>query len=275
MQKSYLLKNLQFSLLVATGLIHLAIPYIAHAQTPTRAVAGSPAAEQDAASQRGANGLHGGRGGFGGSGGRFGPGQYPIYRMPSSEVEENKKAATAADHYLNARILLLRALEEFEDGRKLASPEMFVDSEEWRSAIVARASDLNRVVDPKPRLTRSGVRYKENPALIKRKAERLPRGDDSAKDHNMYGEHEWEIEQEDKRLRGELPDTEKAKIRKKSQAQKIKEKQKKSLAAKKSMKPVSTPVVEDAKAADEKLNDAIEQVLKERLKELEREPAKD
>ena len=77
-----------------------------------------------------------------------------------------ERAAAATAHYARARALLVEALSEFEHASRIANPDVLVDSQRWRRSIVSRAEDLNRVLDPKPRVTRSGVRMKANSRLI-------------------------------------------------------------------------------------------------------------
>ena len=101
--------------------------------------------------------------------------------------EERNSAAVA--HYARARSLLVEAVREFESGRELARPDMFFDGDSWRTNIVSRAEDLNRVLDPKPRVTRSGVTFRANPALIKREKEVRPLGN-SAPQTSSYSEEQ-------------------------------------------------------------------------------------
>ena len=79
-----------------------------------------------------------------------------------------ERSAVAIGHYARARTLLREALSEFEEGRKVARPDLFLDPEDWRAGVISRAEELNRLLDPQPRVTRSGATYKTEPALIKR-----------------------------------------------------------------------------------------------------------
>lgn len=77
-----------------------------------------------------------------------------------------ERAEAARGHYARARTLLVEALAEFERGRRIARPDILLDPEEWRLSVVSRTEELNRVLDPQPRVTRSGTRFKANPLLI-------------------------------------------------------------------------------------------------------------
>jgi hypothetical protein len=83
-----------------------------------------------------------------------------------------ERSAAAVGHYARARALLTQALIEFEEGRKLARPDLLLDPEEWRTSVVSRAEELNRVLDPQPRVTRSGARFEATPELIRKEGEK-------------------------------------------------------------------------------------------------------
>jgi hypothetical protein len=67
---------------------------------------------------------------------------------------------------------------------------MLIDPEEWRISIVSRTEELNRILDPKPIVTREGVRFHANPLLIRRERERTPRPDEMARDNSYQGEED-------------------------------------------------------------------------------------
>ena len=113
---------------------------------------------------------------------------FQIAILPSiaeqSSTEERTDAAIG--HYAKSRALLVEALEEFETARKLARPDLLIDPEEWRISVISRAEELNRILDPQPRITRSGTRFQANNRLVRRISKRdvnpLPL------DSNSYGE---------------------------------------------------------------------------------------
>jgi len=90
--------------------------------------------------------------------------------------------------------MLVEALQEFEQGRKLARPDMLLDTEEWRISIISRTEELNRLIDPKPRVTRSGVRFRANARMVRRESQRLPEVSDGAKASNSYAEEQHKTE---------------------------------------------------------------------------------
>lgn len=85
----------------------------------------------------------------------------------AQEYASTDRSSAALGHYARARSMLVEALAEFEEGRRLASPDMLIDSDLWRLNIVSRTEELNRVIDPKPRVTRNGIRFDENPRQIR------------------------------------------------------------------------------------------------------------
>ena len=110
-----------------------------------------------------------------------------------------QRSVAALGHYARARSLLVEALAEFEQGRKNARPDMLVDPEEWRLSLISRTEELNRLIDPKPRVTRAGVQFRANKALIRRERDRLPAVPDGAQDRNTYGEEQRRRELQDTR----------------------------------------------------------------------------
>lgn len=78
----------------------------------------------------------------------------------SAEVyASSDKMKVATGHYARARAMLVEALAEFDHAASMASPDMLLDSEEWRLSVISRTEELNRVLDPKPRVSRHGVRF--------------------------------------------------------------------------------------------------------------------
>lgn len=120
--------------------------------------------------------------------------QVAAFSVGASEAQAQQQYASknrtsaALGHYARARAMLVEALAEFEQGRKYARPDMLLDPEEWRLSIVSRTEELNRVIDPRPRVTRAGVQFRANKMLIRRERDRLPAVTDGAQDSNNYGE---------------------------------------------------------------------------------------
>jgi len=80
-------------------------------------------------------------------------------------VNGSERETVAIGHFARARALLIEALAEFEKGKAISDPSLIIDTERWRGSIVLRAEELNRVVAPKPRITRQGISYGANSQL--------------------------------------------------------------------------------------------------------------
>lgn len=74
----------------------------------------------------------------------------------------------AMGHYSRARAMLIEALAEFDEGIKSANPDLLVNSEKWRLSVISRTEDLNKLLDPKPRVSRHGARFKASPLKVRR-----------------------------------------------------------------------------------------------------------
>lgn len=92
---------------------------------------------------------------------------------------------TALGHYARSRAMLVEALAEFEQARKIARPDMLIDPEEWRLSVISRTEELNRILDPKPRVTRGGAVFRANKLLIRRERQRPAAVENGAKDNNV------------------------------------------------------------------------------------------
>lgn len=77
-----------------------------------------------------------------------------------------EELAEAAGHYARARALLIAAVNEFDRGRKVAKPDDLIEPAKWRSSLLDRAEDLERLLDPQPRVTKGGVRFEADPRLL-------------------------------------------------------------------------------------------------------------
>ncbi len=115
-------------------------------------------------------------------------GAVPMAQAQDYASVERRNAAIG--YYSRARALMVEALAEFEQGRKYAQPDLLIDTEEWRLTTITLTEQLNRVIDPKPRVTKDGVIFRANPRLIRREKHRLPPVPDGAQDSNIYGEQQ-------------------------------------------------------------------------------------
>lgn len=77
-----------------------------------------------------------------------------------------EQAAEAVAHYARSRALLVAALNEFDQARKLARPDELLDPVKWRNTLIDRAEDLERVLDPQPRATKGGIRFAPDSRLM-------------------------------------------------------------------------------------------------------------
>lgn len=83
--------------------------------------------------------------------------------LGSAGQEETTEAVA---HFARSRALLIAALNEFDRGRKIASPSDLLDPVQWRNTLIDRAEDLDRVLDPQPRATKGGIKFEADPRLL-------------------------------------------------------------------------------------------------------------
>ncbi len=74
--------------------------------------------------------------------------------------------AAASGHFARARSLLIEAVREFDRGNKIANPDALLDSKRWRISLIDRAEEIERVLDPQPRVSNSGVKFNANKELL-------------------------------------------------------------------------------------------------------------
>lgn len=79
---------------------------------------------------------------------------------------QGESLATAVGHYARTRALLNEAIREFDRGLALADPDTLLDVQRWRATLVERAQELEKVLDPQPRATRSGVKFNADKRLL-------------------------------------------------------------------------------------------------------------
>jgi len=111
----------------------------------------------------------------------------PALAQKTQYASERRKQASVG-YYSRARTMLVEALEEYEQGRRYARPDLLHDPEEFRLTLISLTEQLNRLVEPRARITRDGVRFQANPRMIRRQSKRSPVVKDGAKDANDYGE---------------------------------------------------------------------------------------
>lgn len=74
--------------------------------------------------------------------------------------------AEAVAHYARSRALLVKAITEFDKARSLAKPDELLDATKWRNTLIDRAEDLEKVLDPQPRVTRGGIYFEADSRLL-------------------------------------------------------------------------------------------------------------
>jgi hypothetical protein len=95
-------------------------------------------------------------------------GSAPADTEPTIRIEraQGERLAQAIGHYARARSLLIAAIREFDAGAKLASPQSLLDVTTFRHTLLDRAEDLERILDPQPRVNRGGVRFEADSRLL-------------------------------------------------------------------------------------------------------------
>ena len=100
------------------------------------------------------------------------PGTAPLQQakanVPSTGIEraDGERLATAVGYYSRARAHLLEALRSFDEARRYADPSVLIDTEEWRSTLISRAEELERVMSPQPRASKGGVKFPSASQLL-------------------------------------------------------------------------------------------------------------
>ena len=84
----------------------------------------------------------------------------------SIERASGGRLSTAVAHYGRARMYLLAAIREFDQGMKSANANTLLDTGKFRTTLVNRAKELEHVLDPQPRASNSGVTFSPDPRLI-------------------------------------------------------------------------------------------------------------
>jgi len=77
-------------------------------------------------------------------------------------------ASAATGHYARSRTMLIAAINEFDKGYRIARPDALINSAAWRASLIDRAEELERLLDPQPRVTERGSRFSPDPRLMGR-----------------------------------------------------------------------------------------------------------
>ncbi len=78
----------------------------------------------------------------------------------------NEELSAGMGHFARARSLLVAAINEFDAGLKVVNPEALLDVKGFRGSLLERAGELERVLDPQPRVSRAGVAYEPDSRLL-------------------------------------------------------------------------------------------------------------
>ena len=82
------------------------------------------------------------------------------------ENAPREKVSKAVAHYARARSLLIAAINEFDAGDKFANAYAILESKAWRSTLIERARELERVTDPQPQAHRGGIAFGADTRLL-------------------------------------------------------------------------------------------------------------
>ena len=83
------------------------------------------------------------------------------------ERANGERLSAAMGHFARSHALLIQAIREFDRGRQIAKPDAVLDSQRWRSGLVQRTKDIQRVLAPQPRVSNAGVRYEPDSRLLR------------------------------------------------------------------------------------------------------------
>jgi hypothetical protein len=82
------------------------------------------------------------------------------------EAAKGAELTKASGHWHRARTHLMSALREFDRANELVNPDSVLDAQQWRSHMMNRIVDLDRLLSPQPRASETGVRYEAAPELL-------------------------------------------------------------------------------------------------------------
>ena len=85
---------------------------------------------------------------------------------PFIEQATDAQVKKAQGHYARARSLLIAAINEFDRGTSVANPESLLDVSRFRTTLIDRAEELERILDPQPRTSKEGVRFSPDTRLL-------------------------------------------------------------------------------------------------------------
>jgi len=91
--------------------------------------------------------------------------------LSSVQAEQLARASgetlsSAVGHFARARSLLIEAIREFDRGQKLADPSALLDPKRWRNTLIDRSHELEKVLDPQPKVSKSGIKFNADKRLL-------------------------------------------------------------------------------------------------------------
>jgi hypothetical protein len=84
----------------------------------------------------------------------------------SIATASSEQMAAAIGHYARARSLLIAAVREFDKGMSKADASPLLDTYVWRESMISHAAELERILSPKPRESKTGVQFEPDPRLL-------------------------------------------------------------------------------------------------------------
>ena len=98
----------------------------------------------------------------------------PVKSAPKESIKkgvsidqlEGPRLAAAIGHFSRARKLLIDAVYEFDAGLKIGNPDILINSDAWRRAVIEQASELDRVLSPQPAAPQGGIKYPGDSRLL-------------------------------------------------------------------------------------------------------------
>lgn len=98
----------------------------------------------------------------------------PVSSRPSETVTkglsidslQGPRLAAAMGFFSRAHSLLLSAVREFDQGLKIANPDLLMNSDAWRRSVLDQAVELEKVLSPSAAAPKGGVKYPGDSRLL-------------------------------------------------------------------------------------------------------------
>lgn len=84
----------------------------------------------------------------------------------SSSLADDANRSRAEGHLSRSKGLLIAALREFDEAMKDMPEKSSLNTTRWRDSVAERAEELERLISPKARETRGGIRYEAYPEFL-------------------------------------------------------------------------------------------------------------